>query len=458
MARSYCVVRADLGLTGLDGASCLERLLRPGLRGFLIEKDEDGRKRAWLGAAPFEMLTVENGRAYSEARGRRRALKGNPFSALGNRIAQFRASGGEAFDCGAVGLLGYEMVRHLERVPARPEKYEAVVMLFDEVLVIEDGRASLRSLVASARDRKRAASRARDLRELLRWARAVPPEPSRGTILEARGRRGRADYMRGVRKIQEHIRAGDIFQGVLSDDFEARLAAGPIAAYRAIRAANPTPYLFLLMGGDDAVLGASPERLVRVVNGRARNCPIAGTRPRGKTAAQDRAFERQLRASEKERAEHLMLVDLARNDLGRVCAPGSVAVKRFMFTRRFSNVMHLVSEVEGRLDLGRTSWDALAASFPAGTVSGAPKVRAMEILAGLERKPRGFYAGAVIQHDFSGNLDSCLAIRSLSLSKGGKARLQAGAGIVADSDPAAEYDEVQHKLAGLRRALGGLAA
>ena len=458
MARSYRVVRADLGLAGLDGASCLERMLRPGLRGFLIEKNEDGRKRAWLGASPFEMLTVENGKAYSEARGRRRMLKGNPFSALGRRIAEFRARGGEAFDCGAVGLLGYEMVRHLERVPARPEKYEAVVMLFDEILVIEDGRASLRSLVGDRRDRMRAAARARELRELLRWARAVPAEPAHGKILEARGRRGRADYIRGVRKIQRHIRAGDIFQGVLSDDFEARLAAGPIAAYRAIRASNPTPYLFLLMGGEDAVLGASPERLVRVVGGRAKNCPIAGTRPRGKTPAQDRALEKELHESEKERAEHLMLVDLARNDLGRVCAPGTVAVKRYMFTRRFSNVMHLVSEVEGRLDSGRSAWDALAASFPAGTVSGAPKVRAMEILAGLERRPRGFYAGAVIQHDFSGNLDSCLAIRSLSLSKGGKARLQAGAGIVADSDPAAEYAEVQHKLAGLRRALGGLAA
>ena len=457
MARSFTVVRFDLGLSGLDGASCLERMLRPGLRGFLIEKDEGGRKRTWLGTAPFEMLTVEKGRAYAEARGRRRALPGNPFAALGRRIAQFRARGGETFDGGAVGLLGYEMVRHLERVPVRPERYEAVVMLFDEVLVIEGGRASLRVLVRDATGRRRAAARSRELRELLRWARAVPPEPSKGRILPAHGRRGRAEFMRGVRRLKEHIRAGDVFQGVLSDDFEARLAAGPIAAFRAIRAGNPTPYLFLLMGGDDAVIGASPERLVRVVAGVARNCPIAGTRPRGRARAEDLRLERELRASEKERAEHLMLVDLARNDLGRVCAPGSVRVARFMFTRRFSNVMHLVSEVEGRLEAGRSAWDALGASFPAGTVSGAPKVRAMEILAGLERKPRGFYAGAVIQHDFTGNLDSCLALRSLSLSKGGRVRLQAGAGIVADSDPAFEWAEVQHKLAGLRRALGGLA-
>jgi len=458
VTHSFSVVRFDLGLSGLDPATCLERLLRPGLRGFLIEKNEDGRQRAWLGAAPFEMLSVQHGRAVRENARGKTVLPGNPFAALGKRLAEFRVRGGDAFDGGAVGLLGYEMVRHLERVPVKTEPYEAVLMLFDEVVVVENGRASLRALVSDAAGRRRAAARARELKELLRWAGPVPTWPPSERPLPARGRRGRAAFLRGVEKIKAHIRAGDIFQAVLSDDFHARVAAGPIAAYRAIRAANPTPYLFLLMGGDDAVMGASPERLVRVVNGRARNCPIAGTRPRGKTAARDRALERELRASEKERAEHLMLVDLARNDLGRVCAPGSVKVTRFMFTRRFSNVMHLVSEVEGWLDDGRTVWDALAASFPAGTVSGAPKVRAMEILAGLERKPRGFYAGSVIQHDFAGNLDSCLAIRSLSLSKGGKARLQAGAGIVADSDPAAEYQEVQHKLAGLRRALGALAA
>jgi anthranilate synthase component 1 len=458
MARSLSVVRIDLGLTGLDPATCLERLLRPGLRGFLIEKTEEGRKRAWLGAAPFEMLSVQRGRAVRENAKGKTYLSGNPFVALGKRLSEFRARGGEPFDCGAVGLLGYEMVRHLERVPVKPEPYEAVLMLFDEVIVVENGRASLRALVGDAKGRRRAAARAKELKELLRWAGSVPDHAKSDRLLPAKGRRGRKEFLRGVAKIKDHIRAGDIFQAVLSDDFHAQLTAGPIAAYRAIRAANPTPYLFLLMGGDDAVMGASPERLVRVVNGKARNCPIAGTRPRGKNRTEDLRLERELRASEKERAEHLMLVDLARNDLGRVCAPGSVKVGRFMFTRRFSNVMHLVSEVEGVLDRGQTAWDAFAASFPAGTVSGAPKVRAMEIIAGLERKPRGFYAGSVIQHDFAGNLDSCLAIRSLSLSKGGKARLQAGAGIVADSNPAAEYQEVQHKLAGLRRALGGLAA
>ena len=457
MAPPFSVFTIDLGLTGLDAVTCLERMLPAGGRGFIIEKNEDGRRRAWIGVKPFELLSVQRGKTISETKSGKRVLKGNPFAALGARIASFRAKGGEAFDCGAVGLLGYEMVRHLEKVPVKPERYESVLMLFDEVLIIENGRASFRALVKNQAGRKEAGIRACKLSGMLQGAGPMPTKKSE-KLLPVRGGRGRLAFLRGVNKIKEHIRAGDIFQAVLSEDFSARLKGGPLAAYRAIRAANASPYLFCLMGGHDAVMGASPERLVRVLNGVARNCPIAGTRPRGKTRAQDIRLEKELRASPKERAEHLMLVDLARNDLGRVCAPGSVEVERFMFTRRFTNVMHLVSEVEGRLDKGLTAWDALGASFPAGTVSGAPKVRAIEIIAGLERASRGFYAGSVIQHDFAGNMDSCLAIRSLSLSKGGKARLQAGAGIVADSSPAFEHAEVNHKLAGLRRALGGLAA
>jgi len=457
VARPFTVFQIDLGLTGLDAVTCLERLLPRGGRGFIIEKNEDGRRRAWIGVGPFELLTVQRGRAYSETKSGKRELPGNAFAALGKRIAAFKARGGEPFDCGAVGLLGYEMVRHLERVPVKPEPYEAVLMLFDQVLIVEKGRASLRALVTGAKSRKAAGVRACLLSGLLNGAGPVAT-PKSIRLLPVRGGRGKQAFVRGVLKIKEHIRAGDIFQAVLSEDFSARLSGGPLAAYRAIRAANASPYLFCLMGGHDAVMGASPERLVRVLDGVARNCPIAGTRPRGRTRAQDIRLEAELRASPKERAEHLMLVDLARNDLGRVCAPGTVEVERFMITRRFTNVMHLVSEVEGRLDKGLTAWDALGASFPAGTVSGAPKVRAMEIIAHIERASRGFYAGSVIQHDFSGNLDSCLAIRSLSLSKGGKARLQAGAGIVADSTPAFEHREVEHKLKGLRRALGGLAA
>src|SRR5581483_5204828 len=206
------------------------------------------------------------------------------------------------------------------------------------------------------------------------------------------------------RTLKERIRAGDIFQAVLSDQFRSRRRPDDLALYRALRASNPSPYHFLLRDGGRSYVGSSPERLIKVEGRRALYSPIAGTRPRGASAAQDRLLERQLKRSPKERAEHLMLVDLGRNDLGRVCEPGTVRVARYMDVRRFSRVMHLVSELEGRLERGRTAWDALSAAFPAGTVTGAPKVRAMQLLAGLEKAPRGFYAGCVLQLDPLGNL------------------------------------------------------
>lgn len=455
MPNPFSVVRVDLGLKELDPAACFERLAGEGGRGYLIEKVEDGRRRAWIGVQPFETLRVIKGRVYSVTARRRKKLPGEPFEVIGRHLNKFKSRGGRPFDAGAVGLLDYEMIRHLEPVKMNAETAEGFLMLFNAAVVLEDGRASLTALAAGAGGRRRARALAAELRKILRGAGSMSVPPPSGRLLPVEAERGRARYLKSVAKIKDHILAGDVFQAVVSDGFSARVEGGPFAAYRAVRAGNVTPYGFLLLDGGRAWIGASPERLVRIVGGVARNCPIAGTRPRGKTRAQDRRLEAELRASEKERAEHLMLVDLARNDLGRVCAPGSVAVERFMVTRRFSNVMHLVSEVEGRLDRGRTAWDALVASFPAGTVSGAPKVRAMEIIAGLERAPRGFYAGAVVQADFAGNLDSCLAIRSLEL-EGDKARLQAGAGIVADSSPAAEWNEVMDKLKGLRKALGGL--
>lgn len=455
MPKPFSVVRINLGLKGLDPAACLERLAGPGGRGYLIEKIEDGRRRAWIGVQPFETLRVIRGRVYSvTARGRKK-IPGEPFAVLGKRLAKFKSRGGRPFDAGAVGLLDYEMIRHLEPVKMNAEINEGFLMLFNATIVLEDGKASLTALSAGSGGRRRAQALAIGLARILRGAGPAPISPPSGRLLPVDAQRGRAKFLKSVNKIKRHIAAGDVFQAVVSDSFSARVEGGPFAAYRAVRAANVTPYGFLLLDGERSWIGATPERLVRVVGGAARSCPIAGTRPRGKTRASDKRLEAELRASEKERAEHLMLVDLARNDLGRVCAPGSVTVEKFMITRRFSEVMHLVSEVEGRLDKGKTAWDALVASFPAGTVSGAPKVRAMELIAGLEREARGFYAGAVVQADFAGNLDSCLAIRSLELV-GERARLQAGAGIVADSRPAAEWQEVLHKLKGLRIALEGL--
>ncbi len=453
--KSFATVKINLGLSGLDPAVCFERLAGSGGRGYLIEKVEDGRRRAWIGAQPFETLRVIKGKVYSVTSRGRKKIPGEPFPVIGQRLAQFTRRGGQPFDGGAVGLLDYEMVRHIERVSVKAKESEGFLMLFNATVVIEDGKANLCALVCGSGGRLRALKLASTLKSVLRGAGPVPVAPPSRRLLPLKARRGRERYLKSVAKVKQHIVAGDIFQAVVSEEFTARVCGGPFAIYRAVRAANVTPYGFCLLDGKRAWIGASPERLVRVVGGVAHNCPIAGTRPRGKTRVQDKRLEAEMRASGKERAEHLMLVDLARNDLGRVCAPGSIVVERFMLTRRFSNVMHLVSTVAGRLDKDKTAWDAFVASFPAGTVSGAPKVRAMEIIAGLERRSRGFYAGAVIQYDFAGNLDSCLAIRSLEL-EGEEVRLQAGAGIVADSRPAAEWNEVLNKLAGLRLALGGI--
>ena len=455
MPKTLRVVSLPLGLTGLDPATCLERLAGEGGRGYLIEKIEEGRRRAWIGVQPFETLRVIRGHLYSvSARGKTK-IAGEPFAALGKRLAKFKTRGGRPFDGGAVGLLDYEMIRHLEPVKMNAMVEEGFLMLFNSTVVVEGGRASLRALVAGAAGKRRAKTLAAHLKNVLRGAGAIPIAAPSRRLLPVAADRGRGRYLKSVAKIKKHIVAGDVFQAVVSEAFIAKMPAAPLAVYRAVRGSNTTPYGFCLLDGERAWIGASPERLVRVVGGVARNCPIAGTRPRGKTRAQDKRLEQEMRGSEKECAEHLMLVDLARNDLGRICAPGSIEVVRFMLTRRFSNVMHLVSEVEGRLDKDKTAWDALVASFPAGTVSGAPKVRAMQIVAALERSTRGFYAGAVVQTDFAGNLDSCLAIRSLELQNG-LVRMQAGAGIVADSNPAHEWQEVMHKLSGLRKALGGL--
>jgi anthranilate synthase component 1 len=255
-----------------------------------------------------------------------------------------------------------------------------------------------------------------------------------------------------VRQAKEHIAAGDIYQVVLSQRFSAEVGVDPFTVYRALRHVNPSPYMFFVRMGARSIVGSSPEMLVRVEGRRAETHPIAGTRPRGRTNEEDQRLGDELKRNEKERAEHVMLVDLGRNDLGRVCSYGSVRVPTFMALERYSHVMHLVSIVEGQLADDRDRLDALVACFPAGTVSGAPKVRAMQIINDLEATPRGVYAGAVGYLDFAGNLDFCIAIRSIVLENG-RASVQAGAGIVADSNPTAEYEETRDKARAMVRAL-----
>ena len=262
----------------------------------------------------------------------------------------------------------------------------------------------------------------------------------------------RARYISAVRRAKAYIRAGDIFQVVPSQRFTAKTDAEPFEIYRALRVINPSPYMYFLRLDDVSVVGSSPEMLVKVQGRDAFYRPIAGTLPRGRTEEEDRANEARLLADPKERAEHIMLVDLGRNDLGRVCEYGSVKVDRLMYVERYSHVMHLVSSLSGKLRDGVDCFDALMACFPAGTLSGAPKVRAMEIIDELEPTRRGIYAGAILYLDFSGNLDSCIALRTL-VAKDGYAHIQAGGGVVADSVPEKEYEETVNKARALVAAL-----
>jgi anthranilate synthase component 1 len=269
---------------------------------------------------------------------------------------------------------------------------------------------------------------------------------------EIRSNITRETYEAGVRSIKERIAAGDIYQAVLSHRFEADVEAEPLTVYRALRHVNPSPYMYFIRMGRFAIVGSSPEMLVRVEGQRVETHPIAGTRPRGRSEDEDMRLADELKRNEKERAEHVMLVDLGRNDLGRVCEFGTVRVPQYMGLERYSHVMHLVSTVEGRLSDAHDHLDALVSCFPAGTVSGAPKIRAMQILSELEPTRRDLYAGAVGYIDFAGNLDFCIAIRTITL-RDGVARVQAGAGIVADSNPAAEYEETRDKARALLQAI-----
>ncbi|MCP4617399.1 MAG: anthranilate synthase component I, partial [Bradyrhizobium sp.] len=369
---------------------------------------------------------------------------------------------------GAVGHVGYEMVRHLEPscgLPA-PDGVETRLSVFGDVAAFDQVRHRLLLIAnvlkperGSLRTAYRRAQDALDFMEL-RITRAAAAGGKRRKAPRRASRPlsllGPRAFQAGVRQLKSRIRAGDIFQAVLSERFDVPLRCGPFDVYRRLRTINPSPYMFYIGHDTDAVLGASPETLVRIENGRVETRPIAGTRPRGADAEEDLRFERQLLASVKERAEHLMLVDLGRNDVGRIARPGSVIVPSFMQVERYSHVMHIVSSVQGRLRRGATSWEAFAACFPAGTVSGAPKIRAMQLLGEIEPEPRGLYAGAVVYHDFHGNLDSAIAIRSLSAQGSGasrRARVQAGAGIVADSRPAAELREVRAKAGAMLEAI-----
>jgi anthranilate synthase component 1 len=366
------------------------------------------------------------------------------------------------FTGGAVGYLGYDAAAWFEPVTlqaATEDVDEAGFMLFDTVLAFDHVRHRI-LVIANAR-----ITPDEDLAALYQFAcakiqflereleRALSQAPvSAGASRPVRSNVTREVFEDGVRTLKEHIAAGDIYQAVISQRFETDVGADPFTIYRALRHVNPSPYMYFIRMGGLSIVGSSPEMLVRVEGRHVETHPIAGTRPRGRSEEDDLRLAEELKRNEKERAEHVMLVDLGRNDLGRVCDYGSVRVPQFMSIERYSHVMHLVSTVEGRLDEAHDRLDALVACFPAGTVSGAPKIRAMELLASLEPTRREIYAGAVGYLDFAGNLDFCIAIRTITI-RDGRARVQAGAGIVADSNPAAEYEETRDKARALLQAI-----
>jgi anthranilate synthase component 1 len=365
---------------------------------------------------------------------------------------------------GAVGYLGYDIVRHFERLPAaKPDTLGEAdgLLLLPESLLVFDHALRIMRLVALVPEECQSADEAHALAtaqiERMRHALALPLsldslQVPRGAAADPQPSISQLAFENAVERAKEYITAGDVFQVVLSQRLTGETSAHPFQVYRALRILNPSPYMFYLDFGELKLIGSSPEVLVKLVEGQALLNPIAGTRPRGATPEEDDLLQAELLASEKERAEHVMLVDLARNDLGRACATGSVTVTQFMKPERYSQVMHLVSHVSGHLNGAHDSFDLLQAAFPAGTVSGAPKVRAMEIIEELEPCRRGPYGGAVGYLGANGDMDMCITIRSIVM-QGQRYHLQAGAGIVADSDPTAEYNETLHKMAALRDAI-----
>ena len=443
---------------------------------FLLESVERGEqvgRYTFLGARPYMRVQSRDGGITIE-RGRRRERRaGDVFQLLKELLREHRPAnlpGLPPFTAGAVGYFAYDVVRRLEKIGARAKDDlhlpDAELMFFDRLLAFDHVRHQIH-IIAMADVREESPGRAyeRAARDIAALEKKLAKAPS--FLAKAEKRRpkvnvhaatSRARFMKSVERAKEYIAAGDIFQVVLSQRLAFVPGAAPFDIYRALRTVNPSPYLYFLRIGDTYILGSSPEMLVRVTGRKLEYRPIAGTRPRGKDAVEDERMEQEVLHDEKERAEHVMLVDLGRNDLGRVSEYGSVTVRDLMYVERYSHVMHLVSALEGKLRGDLDALDAFAACFPAGTLSGAPKVRAMQIIEELEPLRRGVYGGSVLYADFAGNLDSCIAIRTMVM-KGKRAYLQAGAGIVADSDPAAEYQESMNKaqalLKAVERARGG---
>jgi anthranilate synthase component 1 len=454
---------------------------------FLLESVENGEqigRYTFIGLNPYKRI-VARGRSITISEGKKTVqIEGDVFAILREALSGHtpaRLPGLPPFTAGAVGFLSYDVVRQIEKLPATAADElhvpDACLLFFDEVLAFDHVRKEIHLVVTAdvtltAPGAAHADAVKRLARLEKRLAQPLPrlPKPTGKGKLKVTHRTRKKDYLAAVERTREYIRAGDVFQAVLSQRLDVEPGVDPFAVYRALRIVNPSPYMFYLRTTPDGVsaskskksartasarlevAGSSPETLVRVQHGKVEYRPIAGTRKRSSDEAEDLALETEMLTDEKERAEHVMLVDLGRNDVGRVSEYGTVKVDRLMFVERYSHVMHLVSTIQGKLRKDLSAVDALRACFPAGTLSGAPKVRAMEIIEELEPARRGIYGGAVLYADFSGNLDSCITIRSM-VAQDGRGHIQAGAGIVADSIPEAEYQECLNKAQAVLRAI-----
>lgn len=466
-----CEILADLDTP----VSAFLKLSRGG-HGFLLESVEGGERWArfsFLGTGAASVFrsrdrfveVLEQGKVSFQGE------VNDPFEAFRSYMGRYRpapTTGMPRFYGGAVGYVGYDTVRFFEKLPEQARRvldvWDMYLVMSERLLVFDNVRHTVQAIsccyvpnysgVREAYEATVETLRA-TVRELGRSAEgigAVGLSGTRGGVVRVRSNMSRREYLEAVRQAKKHVKAGDIIQVVLSQRLQVREALDPFALYRALRLVNPSPYMFFLQYPDYALVGSSPEVLVRVEKGQVEVRPIAGTRPRGADPRSDRKREEELRRSEKEIAEHVMLVDLGRNDVGRVAAPGTVKVEELMTVERYSHVMHLVSHVKGRLAKGRDCFDAFRACFPAGTLTGAPKIRAMEIIESLEPERRGPYGGAVGYFGFSGNMDMAIAIRSV-LALPGQAHFQVGAGIVADSRPESEYQECMNKAGAMIKAI-----
>ncbi len=446
---------------------------------FLFESVVGGEKwgrYSFLGSEPTVIFKSKEGKIEISEKGETRTfdIKGDPLHHLKELMSRYqpvKLPGLPRFFGGAVGYIGYDMVKFFEKLPETVEDDlglpDALLMITDTIIIFDNVNQKIKvvsNAYTEGKDADQAYRDAVDRIEAMIARIKAPLPPSKGSRSKPQEKEISSNFTKEaftdiVEKARDYIRAGDVFQVVLSLRFEVENREDPFEVYRAIRSLNPSPYMFLLNVGEFSMVGSSPEVLVRVEEGEITLRPIAGTRKRGETEEEDRALEKDLLADPKERAEHIMLVDLGRNDVGRVSKTGEVEVDELMIIERYSHVMHIVSNVKGKIKDGLDSYDVLRACFPAGTVSGAPKVRAMEIIDELETTKRGPYAGAVGYFSFTGNMDICITIRTI-LMKGDKAYVQAGAGIVAYSDPESEYLETVTKAKGCIKALeiaaGGL--